>query len=205
MLKCPNFVCEMRIAALRGCTLYKISPLEVGNSGSFCGLYLSLRASQALQISLLLLCGRVLQLGAVAAIHFMVRTPIPRTERYCPLSCISLTSWNSVLDQFHCSRARRHGATLVGRLPAVGPAAAVETAVWSAAPMASSQCESFTLFLSHHPSDATCDVTGCSPPSWWRSASLEAAASRFCSAYRCYSHLKVRDVPIYSLTLTDAL
>ena len=158
-----------------------------------------------LQRSLFMSCGRVLQLGAVAAIHFMACTPIPRTERYCPLSCISLTSWNSALGQFHCSRAQRHGATLVGRLPAVGPAAAVETAMWAAWPTVSLKCKLCTLFLSHLPSDATCDVTVCSPPSWWRSASLEAAASHSYSAYRCYSHLKVRDVPICSLTLTDAL
>ena len=164
-----------------------------------------MRSSQALQISLLLLCGRVLQLRSVAALDFKVCTPIPRTERYCPLSCIFLTSWNSVLGQFHCSRARRHGATSVGRLPAVGPATALETAVWAAWPTVSLKCDPFTLFLSYHPSDATCDVTGRSPPSWWRSASLEAAASRFYSAYRCCSHLKVRDVPIYPLTLTDAL
>ena len=137
MLKYSQLVGEPRIAALRGCILYKISPLKVGNFGSFSGLYLSLRSSQALQISLLLLCGRVLQLRSVAAIHFMVCTPIPRTERYCPLSCIFLTSWNSALGQSHCSRARRHGATSVGRLPAVGPATALETAVWAAWPTVS--------------------------------------------------------------------
>ena len=99
----------------------------------------------------------------------------------------------------------RHVTTSPGRLPAIRSATAVETAVWANLPTVSLICVSFTLFLSHHPSDATCDVTGCSPPSWWRSASSEAAASRFYSACRCYFPLKVRDVPIYSLSLTDAL
>jgi len=164
-----------------------------------------LRASQALWISLHLLCGRVLQLGAVAAIHFMVRTPIPRTERYCPLSFFILTRGTSCMVNIICSQVWRHATTSPGRLPAIRSATAVEAAVWVNLPTVSLICVLFTLFLSHHPSDATCDVTGCSPPSWWRSASLEAAASHSYSAYRCCFHLKVRDVPICSLTLTDAL
>ena len=48
-----------------------------------------------------------------------------------------LTSWNFVLGQFHCSRARQHEATSVGRLPAVGAVAALEAAVWAAWPTVS--------------------------------------------------------------------
>ena len=47
------------------------------------------------------------------------------------------TSWNFVLGQFHCSRARRHAATSVGCLLAIGAAAALEAAVWAAWPTVS--------------------------------------------------------------------
>ena len=148
----------------------KISPLEVGNFASF--LIVSYRScsSQAFVLSLTTPCGRILQLGAIARCHMDAQFNPPRMERYCPLSFFSLTSWNSVLGQSHRSRAQRHAATSVGRLLAVGSAAAVEAAVWAAWPTVSLKCESFTLFLSHHPCDVTCDVTGRAPPSWRRSA-----------------------------------
>ena len=205
MLKYPQLVGELRIAALRGCVLHKISPLEVGNSGSFFWSLLIVACITGSLDKFTFALWTRSAAGSGCSDPFHGSHADPAHGKVLSSFLLSLTRGTLCLVNIICSQVWRHATTSPGRLPAIRSATAVEAAVWVNLPTVSLICVLFILFLSHHPSDATCDVTGCSPPSWWRSASLEAAASHSYSAYRCCFHLKVRDVPICSLTLTDAL
>lgn len=104
-----------------------------------------MRSSQTPWLGLLFICGRDLQLGAIAALHMDAQIDPPRTERYCPLSSSLLTAWNSVLPQSHCSQVWRHVFVSGPHGPTIYLVKPVQAVVWANLPTVGSEVSAFVL------------------------------------------------------------